>query len=294
MFTFLGTSAGEQFPGVWCACPSCQEARARGGRNIRRNSCAAVGTETLIDFGPSIPVQTQNAGIPLPDVETLLVTHGHEDHYTPWYLRWRQLPVDQAEKMTGAPNGEEFGPLFSRPPLLTIYGNAVVAAKTEDAIKGEWEDHHLKMVVIEPWKRYETAHLAFYAVPANHDPGQDCYNYVLEYKGRWIFYASDTAWFLPETQEFLKQFSFDVVAMEGTFGYNNSYDATQPGHCNFHVNRQARQWMEEHGMLRPGAVFAITHTGPHHAPPYEETAPKLAEWGLTLAYDGMKLPVSET
>ena len=50
-FQFLGTSAGEQFPGLWCQCPTCAKARALGGRNIRSNSCAFLSPDCLLDIG---------------------------------------------------------------------------------------------------------------------------------------------------------------------------------------------------------------------------------------------------
>lgn len=287
MFTFLGTSAGEQFPGVWCNCRNCQRARQLGGRNLRRNSCAAVGERTLIDFGPSIPVQAQAGGFSLPQMETMLVTHAHADHWHPWYLLWRQLPADQ----TTDPQGHEFGPLFSTLPHLTIYGNAAVCQSVEQLLDGDFADYHLSVQQVFPWERSETPELAFIPIPANHDPNQECFNYILEYQGRTILYASDTGWFLPEAQEFLQQFCFDLVVMEGTFGFNDSYDVSAPGHLNFHANRRARRWMEERGMLAEQCVVAITHTGPHHAPPHDEAAPLLQDWGLTLAYDGLKVDV---
>ena len=46
---FVGTSAGEGYPGVWCECPNCTKARLLGGRNIRGNSCALVDDDFLID-----------------------------------------------------------------------------------------------------------------------------------------------------------------------------------------------------------------------------------------------------
>ncbi len=285
MFTFLGTSAGEQFPGIWCNCPNCRKARQLGGNNIRRNTCAALGRHTLIDFGPAIPLQVDEAGLSLPEIETILVTHNHEDHFHPWYLRWRHFTPDRPT----APEGHEMGPLFSKPKWLTIYGNASVEQAVRERVANDWENHHLAVEVVEPRTRYTTAQLAFTPVEANHDPKQDCLNYIIEYRGRTIFYATDTAWFKPETRKYLEQFTFDMVVMEGTFGFNDSYDVEAPGHCNFYADRRAREWMQAAAMVHEDTLFAITHTGPHHAPPFEETAPILEKWGLTLAHDGMKV-----
>lgn len=47
--TFLGTGAGEGYPGLWCKCPHCDYARKHGGKNIRANSCAVIDEDMLLD-----------------------------------------------------------------------------------------------------------------------------------------------------------------------------------------------------------------------------------------------------
>ena len=48
--SFLGTSAGENYPAVWCHCPCCEYARQHGGRNIRLNSCVLLDDDALLDM----------------------------------------------------------------------------------------------------------------------------------------------------------------------------------------------------------------------------------------------------
>lgn len=277
MFTFLGTSAGEQYPGLWCSCENCQKARVLGGRNIRRNSCAALANHTLIDFGPSIPIQLAQKGLSLLTVETLLVTHAHEDHFLPWYLRWRLFEED----------GE--GPTLTKPQPLVIYGNERVRELTLQAIKDDLCGHSLEIVVLRPWEAVTSKYVTCIPILANHDFRQECFNFILKYKDKTILYAVDTAWFLPEALEFLTTYRFDLVVMEGTFGFKNNYDDTLPGHSNFYTNKRAREWMLTENLIEESTPFAITHTGPHHAPPHAECASRLKKWGLTLAYDGMQL-----
>jgi hypothetical protein len=45
--------------------------------------------------------------------------------------------------------------------------------------------------------------------------------------------------------EFLKRYTFDLVVMEGTFGFNEQHGYKAPGHCNFLANRKAKGWMLE-------------------------------------------------
>src|SRR5688572_27716794 len=104
---WLGTSAGELYPGLWCRCRNCQ--RAREGRDEDRRQSAALyvelglenqadelgspGRGVLIDFPSEIATQTQHYGVNLPELQSLLVTHSHGDHWFPYLLRWRSPPA---------------------------------------------------------------------------------------------------------------------------------------------------------------------------------------------------------
>ena len=61
--TFLGTSAGEEYPGIWCECPNCSKARGLGGKNIRRNSAIVVDGDAMVDIGKTAHIQAERFGI---------------------------------------------------------------------------------------------------------------------------------------------------------------------------------------------------------------------------------------
>ena len=77
--TFLGTGAGETYPGYWCECPHCTYARKYRGKNLRTNSSMVIDEELLIDMGPSCFDNAARFGVNLSKLKTLLVTHPHED-----------------------------------------------------------------------------------------------------------------------------------------------------------------------------------------------------------------------
>src|SRR5207302_4523989 len=79
---FLGTSAGELYPGIWCRCASCDAARRWGGQSLRQSACALFGDldgqpdsppglpplltgDTLFDFPPEIVSQAWRWGVDL-------------------------------------------------------------------------------------------------------------------------------------------------------------------------------------------------------------------------------------
>ena len=48
-FTFLGTSAGESYPAIFCECENCTYARTHGGKNLRVNTGSMIDDDVLLD-----------------------------------------------------------------------------------------------------------------------------------------------------------------------------------------------------------------------------------------------------
>jgi phosphoribosyl 1,2-cyclic phosphate phosphodiesterase len=285
-FIFLGTSAGEQYPGAWCRCENCEKARRLGGRNIRKNSCAWLAPDTLLDFPYEIFMQSERFGVPVIDAKHLLFTHSHEDHFNPYMLAWRYMPANVTQpptKTIGAPRFSEIG-------LLKVYGNKQVCAGVNKYC-GKWmKECNMELHELEPYRSYDlgqTMHVT--PVLGNHsDQDGKSYNYIIEREDRTILYALDTGWFLPETLAEIEEHRYDLAVVEGTFGYG----AESEGHMNFRKLLLAHQLFVEHNLLKPGAEFIATHICPHWTPIHDEIAPAMAEKGITIAYDGMKVELS--
>ena len=78
----LGTAAAERIPAIFCACDTCRRALSAGGRNIMKRSQVLINDDLLIDFSGDTYANFINMGKNLSDVEYLLITHAHEDHFT--------------------------------------------------------------------------------------------------------------------------------------------------------------------------------------------------------------------
>src|SRR5438128_2714874 len=91
----LGTAAAEGWPAPFCVCEPCEEARRRGGPNIRSRSGALIDDELKIDFCPDTVSQMQRTGRNLSRLKTILFTHQHSDHIVPTELEWAIQPFTQ-------------------------------------------------------------------------------------------------------------------------------------------------------------------------------------------------------
>ena len=280
-FMFLGTSAGEQYPGFWCRCQNCEKARARGGRNIRRNSCAWFAGDTLLDFGVEVFAQAERFGVHVIDTRYLLVTHSHEDHFCPYLLVWRRMPAD----MSLPPPRNAVGPRFSPLDTLHIFGNEPACEGARQYVRGDVEEWATAITQVEPFQEFEAGPMRVVPLRANHPDrgGHAGLNYIIHREGRTILYAVDTGWFLPDTYAEIAKHRYDLAVVEGTFGFG----ADAEGHMDFRKLERMRRLFDQDDLLKPGALFCATHIAPHFTPVHDEIAPVMAQKGVTVAYDGM-------
>lgn len=95
---FWGTSAGEATPTPFCECRICQNAREKGGRELRLRSSFRIDEKTIIDVGADFAAEAQNMGESLYDIENILYTHTHEDHFNYMVLWTRSVARKKPDK----------------------------------------------------------------------------------------------------------------------------------------------------------------------------------------------------
>jgi phosphoribosyl 1,2-cyclic phosphate phosphodiesterase len=293
---FLGTSAGELYPGIWCRCRRCDGARRAGGRNLRQSACALLGdlteredspdgigpllkADALIDFPPEIVSQGWRWGADFTRLRSLFVTHSHGDHFLPYLLRWRSKPRETSDD----PPFEMGGPRFTELPLLTLYGNQAVESRLRAELGGDLSAYGMDFVRVAALQPFEAGRWAVTPVAANHDVGrEDAVNYVFQMRGLTIYYGLDSDEPLPDTWDALSAFRFDVMIFESTYGFGNGSN-----HMNFERLTRTAERIRDAGMLKPNGTILATHFSPHHCPLHDETAERLSRFGIQAAYDGM-------
>ena len=285
--TFLGTSAGESYPAIWCDCENCTYARQHGGRNIRMNTGTMIDSDVLMDMNSCGFYTAARLGVSLTGVRHLLVTHPHADHLTIEPLEWRRT-LGNAQRLTGDARLRAISPRFTDLPMMTVYGNRF----TEEKLLGahpEWFDGTANTQmrferITEGVRTIAGGDLAFTPVRSRHGQPGFAHSYILERGGKTLLYALDTSGYDLDMLEILLKYRYDGVVMEGTFGLN---PAENDGHMTKARNIAFRKMLIERGCIREGTPFFLTHLCPHWTPPYDLYAPMMAEEGFTVAYDGM-------
>ena len=265
---FLGTAAAEGYPGIFCNCAACNQARALGGRNLRLRSALLVNEDLLIDFGPDLLAAAQRFNRNLSRVRTGLVTHGHSDHF---YLM-------NFEMRGGSFTGDL--PI----PTLDLFAPRDVTATLEQAAP-DLAELHLRTHPIQAFERWNHGGYAFQAFHAYHAIGHhEAVFYSISDGRHAVLYATDTGSFPQDTWDALKGQSFDVVILEETLG-----DGTYDQHLGFTGFLEHVQRMRAEGMLREGGRVIAHHFSHSGNPPYEQLAAFFAPHEVEVAYDGLEI-----
>lgn len=284
--TFLGTGAGETYPGYWCECPHCTYARKHRGKNLRTNSSMVIDEELLIDIGPSCFDNATRFGVNLSKLKTLLVTHPHEDHLYPQHLRWRNtdeslLPLTYVEKMRHG------GPRFTDIPQLNIYGNSFVMETLRKSLD-DMEELKINLHEIKEGKEEKTDGYRILPVRGNHGSQQGfSHSYIIQKDEKTVLYALDSGSYDEDQFALIQEYQYDAVIMEGTTGLNEQYG----GHMCLVNNIRIRDRLKENKCLRENSRFLLTHLSPHWCPPHDWYESIVASEGLELAYDGLQIEI---
>lgn len=284
--TFLGTGAGEGYPGYWCECPHCTYARKHRGKNLRTNSSMVIDEELLIDMGPSCFDNAARFGVNLSKIKTLLVTHPHEDHLYPQHLHWRNtdeslLPLTYVEKMRHG------GPRFTDIPQLNIYGNSFVMETLRKSLD-DMEELKINLHEIKEGKEEKTDGYRILPVRGNHGSQQGfSHSYIIQKDEKTLLYALDSGSYDEDQFALIQEYQYDAVIMEGTTGLNEQYG----GHMCLVNNIRIRERLKENKCLRENSRFLLTHLSPHWCPPHDWYESIVASEGLELAYDGLQIEI---
>ena len=176
---YLGTAAAEAIPAIFCNCEYCKKARKNGGKDLRTRSQAIIDDSLLIDFPADSYSHMRDYQVDLPSVNSLLITHTHNDHFYPEDLGLRLDMFCHNIKGT-----------------LTLYGNDMLVHKFTEMYKSDPMDTHLDgLLTAKELTAYQAVSIEGYTVTAmlaNHDKRERCYIYLVEKNGKTLLYGNDT------------------------------------------------------------------------------------------------------
>ncbi|WP_116452447.1 MBL fold metallo-hydrolase [Blastococcus litoris] len=255
--TLLGTGAADGLPNPWCACPSCTEAREEGRQ--RRPTSALVDGVLLLDLAPGLPPD----GISLHGVRTVLVTHAHPDHCSPFSLLWRHWA--------------------QLPEPLTLVGPAQVVEECRP-----WLAPHdpVRLVQVDPGDVLRCGEHAVRVLAAAHEVPTVLYD-VTGRDGARLLYATDTGPLPASTMTAVAGAAYDLVLLEQTFGDRLDHGTA---HLDLVTFPEQLDRLRHAGAVTGGTDVVAVHLS-HHNPPAVELERRLGTCGARTVADGTTVPV---
>lgn len=288
--TFLGTSAGEGYPGRWCRCVHCAYAREHGGKNIRMNSSAMIDDDILLDLNGESFALAALKSIDLLHTRYLLVTHPHDDHFIPQHLVWRRMP-EGADRLSHAAMRPIAAPRFSSLPHLTVIGNHHVESALRAKIPADQEadGYAMSFQPAEAGVALTFPDLRVIPIQSIHGPTDDfALNYIIQRGEKTILYALDTGGYSDEMIDIVRRFRYDLIVMEGTRG---DVDEDPGGHMNMKKNLAMAFFFRNEQLLKPNGRFVLSHLSPHWTPPHDQYEIMMREHQIDVAYDGLEMTI---
>ncbi len=268
----LGTAAAEGWPAPFCVCDSCQEARRRGGLNLRGRSGALIDDVLKIDFGPDTLGQMQRTGRHLASLRTIVFTHQHSDHVAASELQWMVKPFS-----------------MTPPPKIEICGNSQVL----ELLRHAWVDvperaESMVLRRVEAGDRFITGNgEEVWALAADHAQGAIVLR--IRRNGKTLFYGHDSGCYPPATLDALSdEIVLDAVILDCTSG-----GLRTPNRQHMGVDGVIRM-VEE--LRRRGAIgdrtrTIATHFSHNGGMLHEELVRALLPHRIETAFDGMIVTV---
>ncbi len=281
--TFLGTAASEGYPDAFCACANCQQARALGGRSLRKRSAVLINDDLLIDLGPDLMAAAQMHGLTLANLRYCLQTHEHADHLDPSHF----LSRSQFSGVHDAPHLDFYATQGAIDGALRSIGthhsvDALTASGTSASL-------NLSVHAIEPFQTFAVGPYAVHSVRAVHGQAIVALLYVIEREGRSLFYGTDTGPLPEATWAALRagRHRFNAVMLDHTFGLQER--AT--GHLNREQFLEQIARMRDEGMLADDARLFAHHLAHHSNPVHPELVEIAGQCGYEIPYDGLTVAI---
>ena len=254
---FLGSGAAEGNPAAYCRCEVCEGIRERGGIEIKSRASVRFDTHYQIDISPDHYWQMLRHNTDMYDVEHLLITHSHEDHFS--------LPAISDKTMSRVTNNKPLNIYLSKP--AADYGMGLVKnlmfpeEKLKDLLT------RFIPVPLDYFETYQVGDLSVTTIKGAHKThvdGEYSINYLITTRdGTTLLYALDTGYYQDETWEFLDGLHTDVLIMDSTFGGRTDRGEYPFGHLDCYSFLKMLDRMSDLRFIDPDTSLYATHFNPH-------------------------------
>lgn len=230
-----------------------------------------VPPNAVVDFGQNTERKLKRWGYDIKDVEHILISHSHADHF-----HAEAIKAFAARRIAAGPK-----------PVTMHAGKApcrdLEAVLTTDADRASIIIHE-----VNPGDRFKAGEIEVEVVRATHTLDSSPHGYIMSVHGATIYYGTDSGYPQAATLEALSKHRFDIFAHDFTIvSADDGVTHSDLGDMLLLIGKLRRT-----GALDPWTRFIALHQG-FEGP---QTAPDREFWQSTMAFettcDGMPLPIA--
>lgn len=236
---YLGTSAYEGIPAIFCECETCMKSKSAGGKNIRTRSQAVIDENLLLDFPADTYMHVLYNDLDFSKIRHCIITHNHSDHL---------YPEDLFTLREGFSHPKSDSP-------LNIYGSDIVIGsireKMPDTDKPETLRISLKEITM--FREFEIGGYRITPYKANHSEYTGPLFFAVKKDKKTLLYANDTGYFPAETWDYIEKTKpyFNFVSLDCTCGTMDCRDH----HMGIKTNLEVKERLEDMGCAGKDTVF---------------------------------------
>jgi len=269
----LGTGAAEGIPALFCKCEICTKAMQAGGRNIRGRSCLMVNDSVLIDFPPDMLSYKIRDNLNLASISDIFFTHSHFDHLSAGELCYFHNSYVRERNFDS---------------VINIYGNSKVLEVIEAALYFDMNfmPDSVVLNLLTAFKTVEIADLRITALPAVHDPNEECFYFLIEQQSSKVLLANDGGKFSDELYSYLADVQLNAVILDCTGG---KLEPAMKSHMCFAENLEVMERLKAQGSADNATMFVSHHFSHNGLINYDDFEKVAKGSGFISSYDGMEI-----
>ncbi len=240
------------------------------GNFFRRFSCALVNDDLMIDAGPDFFNYAELNECPnlYNNVKNIIITHSHPDHICPSALLG-----------------------LSKKANFTVWGDVAIKTLLENSLGDE-----AKNITFKELPLYNYVVIGRYnvkALPSNHltkNLDEKTRVYLVENKGRTLFYGCDCSWLPTRTWNVLRDTKVDTMIFELTCGLIARDDWRIFEHNTIDMLELMLKSFKKNNYFFNTKIYTSHHAKTLHGS-HEELKEYLSKYNVTPAYDGLEIEI---
>lgn len=222
------------------------------------------------------------------NLEHVLITHSHEDHFAYMMMGVRKMATHRKET-----------PLIyyltdKAYDIIDFYRNNTPILK--GSVKELEENNIIQFKKLEFYQEYQVGNVKVIPFKGNHFGNMDenAANYLITMDdGKILFYGLDTGYYLEETFEKLKNYKFDYFISECTFGNAPDRPEKPHGHLDIPSCMLVFKRLLEQGTINENTKIYLTHINHCHTATHQDMVDYFTKTDfpceIQVAYDGMEI-----